>query len=62
MIGIKEAARVNIVLAFTDFSTQLLLVIVGAVLVFSPQTLVNNVHLGVAPTWKRRSSSSASRF
>src|SRR5437763_1627281 len=52
VIGIKEAARVNIVLAFTDFSTQLLLVIVGAVLVFSPQTLVNNVHLGVAPTWK----------
>ena len=31
--------------------TQLLLVLVGAVLVFSPQTLVDNVHLGIAPTW-----------
>ena len=26
--------------------------IVGAVLVLSPQTLVDNVHLGIAPTWK----------
>jgi APA family basic amino acid/polyamine antiporter len=31
--------------------TQLLLVLVGAVLVLSPETLVANVHLGVAPTW-----------
>src|SRR5438270_8873330 len=52
VVGVKEAARLNIVLAFTDFSTQLLLVIVGAVLVFSPHVLVHNVHLGVAPTWK----------
>ena len=36
VVGVKEAARLNIVLAFTDFSTQLLLVIVGGVLVFSP--------------------------
>src|SRR6059058_3810312 len=34
------------------FVTQLLLVLVGLILVFSPETLVNNVHLGVAPTWK----------
>ena len=39
-------------LAFVDFSTQLLLVIVGLVLVFSPQILIDNVHLGTAPTWK----------
>jgi basic amino acid/polyamine antiporter, APA family len=52
VVGVKEAARLNIVLAFTDFSTQLLLVIVGAVLVLSPHTLVDNVHLGVAPRWK----------
>src|SRR5947199_2172503 len=44
VVGITEAARVNIVLAVTDFSTQLLLVIVGGVLVLSPHTLVNNVH------------------
>ncbi len=52
VVGVKEAARLNIVLAFTDFATQLLLVVVGGILVFSPEVLVNNVHLGVAPTWK----------
>jgi APA family basic amino acid/polyamine antiporter len=52
VFGVKEAARLNIVLAFTDFSTQLLLVIVGGVLVLSPSVLVHNVHLGVAPQWK----------
>ena len=31
--------------------TQVLLVVIGGVLVFSPQTLIDNVHLGVAPTW-----------
>ena len=48
----KESAGVNVLLAVVDFCTQLLLVVVGAVLVLSPDTLVNNVHLGVAPTWK----------
>jgi APA family basic amino acid/polyamine antiporter len=52
VVGVKEAARLNVVLAFTDFSTQLLLVIVGGVLVFSPSVLIHNIHLGVAPTWK----------
>src|SRR5512132_3163243 len=50
--GVKESAGLNILLAVVDFLTQLLLVLVGAVLVFSPETLVDNVHLGVAPTWK----------
>src|SRR3954468_12862290 len=50
--GAQESAAVNVGLAVTDFMTQLLLVIVGGILVFSPQTLVDNVHLGVAPTWK----------
>ena len=52
VVGVKEAARLNIILAITDFSTQLLLVVVGVVLVFSPHTLVHNVHLGTAPHWK----------
>ncbi|HSC04715.1 MAG TPA: amino acid permease [Solirubrobacteraceae bacterium] len=52
VVGVKEAARLNIFLAFIDFSTQLLLVLVGGLLVFSPQVLIHNVHLGVAPTWK----------
>jgi basic amino acid/polyamine antiporter, APA family len=50
--GVKESAGVNIGLAVVDFMTQLLLVAVGLFLVFSPSTLVDNVHLGLAPTWK----------
>mgnify|MGYP002623019573 CR=1 FL=1 len=50
--GVREAARVNVVLAVVDLLTQLLLVAAGLVLVFSPQTLVDNVHLGVAPSWE----------
>jgi APA family basic amino acid/polyamine antiporter len=52
VIGVNEAAKLNIVLAILDFGTQLLLVGLGIVLVLSPDTLVNNVHLGVAPSWK----------
>ena len=51
IVGIQEAARLSITLAVIDFATQLLLVALGFVLVFSPQILVDNVHLGVAPTW-----------
>src|SRR5947209_5891899 len=50
--GAEESAGVNIALAVTDFMTQLVLVVVGLFLVFSPSTLVDNVQLGVAPTWK----------
>ncbi|MCW2951680.1 MAG: UspA domain protein [Conexibacter sp.] len=52
VLGAKEAAGLNIFLAVTDFATQVLLVVLGCVLVLSPDTLVNNVHLGVAPSWK----------
>jgi basic amino acid/polyamine antiporter, APA family len=52
IVGVQESAGVNIFLAVTDFLTQLLLVLVGFILIFSPQTLIDNVHLGVAPTWK----------
>ena len=52
VVGVKEAAGLNIVLAVTDLATQLLLVIVGVVLVLSPHVLIDNVHLGVAPSWK----------
>src|SRR5262249_2910890 len=51
IIGIKEAAGLNISLAVVDFATQLLLVIIGFVLIFSPTILVDNVHWGVAATW-----------
>src|SRR6476646_8133351 len=52
VIGVKESAGVNVLLAVVDFCTQLLLVVVGAALVLSPETLINNVQWGVAPTWK----------
>ncbi len=52
VVGVKESAGVNILLAVVDFMTQLLLVAIGVLLVLSPATLVDNVDLGVAPTWK----------
>jgi APA family basic amino acid/polyamine antiporter len=52
VFGAKESAGVNIILAVVDFLTQLLLVLVGAVLVLSPDTLAANVHWGVAPEWR----------
>src|SRR5260370_22575747 len=33
--------------------TQILLVVVGFVIVLNPSLLVNQVHLGTAPTWSR---------
>jgi basic amino acid/polyamine antiporter, APA family len=51
VVGIKESAGLNILLAVIDFLTQLLLVIVGAALVLSPEVLAANVVLGEAPTW-----------
>ena len=52
IVGVKESTGVNVLLAVIDFMTQLLLVVVGAVLVLSPEVLVDNVELGIAPTWK----------
>jgi len=52
IVGVQESAGVNIFLAIADFMTQLLLVLLGFFLIFSPHTLIHNVHLGVAPSWK----------
>ena len=51
IVGIKEAARINIFLAFLDLGTQLLLALVGVVVFVSPKILVTQIHLGTAPTW-----------
>jgi APA family basic amino acid/polyamine antiporter len=51
IVGIKEAAGLNIFLALVDFATQLLLVALGFVLIFNAHVLTSNVHWGVAPTW-----------
>jgi APA family basic amino acid/polyamine antiporter len=52
IVGISEAASLNIFLAVIDFATQLLLVLIGFALIFSPHTVFSaNLHWGVAPTW-----------
>ena len=51
IVGIKEAARVNIILAILDLGTQVLLAIVGVFVFVSPKILINQIHVGVAPTW-----------
>jgi APA family basic amino acid/polyamine antiporter len=50
-VGVQEAAKLSITLAVIDFATQVLLVLLGFALVFSPEVLRANVHWGVAPTW-----------
>jgi basic amino acid/polyamine antiporter, APA family len=49
--GSQESARLNLVLAVADLATQVVLVGIGIFLVLSPEVLVDNVQLGVAPTW-----------
>ncbi|HEY0516700.1 MAG TPA: universal stress protein [Solirubrobacteraceae bacterium] len=49
--GLGESAKLNLVLAVTDLCTQVLLVIVGVALVLKPSLLINQVHLGTAPSW-----------
>jgi basic amino acid/polyamine antiporter, APA family len=49
--GTQESSRFNLILAVADLCTQIVLVVIGIALVLSPTTLVDNVHLGVAPTW-----------
>jgi APA family basic amino acid/polyamine antiporter len=49
--GTQESAKLNLVLAIGDLLTQVVLVGIGIALVLSPQTLIDNIHLGVAPSW-----------
>ena len=51
IVGVQEAAKLSVTLAVLDLATQVLLVIVGFALVFSPETLVENVDWGDSPTW-----------
>ena len=51
IIGVKESSGINIFLAILDLITQVMLAVIGVFLLLSPETLVNNVHWGVAPTW-----------
>jgi APA family basic amino acid/polyamine antiporter len=49
--GTQESSQLNLILAIGDLITQAVLVAIGVALVLSPETLVDNVHLGVAPSW-----------
>jgi basic amino acid/polyamine antiporter, APA family len=48
--GLGESASLNFVLACVDLATQVLVVVLGAVLVLNPSLLINQVHLGTAPS------------
>src|SRR6266567_4446449 len=48
VVGIQEAAKLNIMLAVLDFATQLLLVALGFVLIFHPHVIASNIHWGQA--------------
>ncbi len=50
IVGVQESARVNVFLSIVDFLTQVLLVAIGLILVFSPTVLVDNVDLWKTPT------------
>jgi basic amino acid/polyamine antiporter, APA family len=50
VVGVKESAGLNVFLALADFATQVVLVVVGIVLVLSPEILVDNVDFGTSPT------------
>src|SRR5688572_13525834 len=50
VFGAEEAASLNVVLAIADLLTQIAIVVLGIVLVLSPETLVENVDFGTSPT------------
>jgi len=51
LIGVRESARLNFVLAVSDLATQLLVMMLGVFLVLNFGTLVSNVQLGEVPEW-----------
>jgi APA family basic amino acid/polyamine antiporter len=51
IVGIQESSLLNLVLALLDLVTQVALVVLGVWLLLNVQTVLHNVHLGVAPTW-----------
>jgi APA family basic amino acid/polyamine antiporter len=51
VVGIQESSALNLVLAMADLVTQLVLVILGIVLLLNFQTVIHNIHWGIAPTW-----------
>ena len=52
VFGIKEAARLNIILALLDLATQVLIMVIALALLLAPRILIEQVHWGSAPTWR----------
>jgi APA family basic amino acid/polyamine antiporter len=50
VVGIKEAARLNIALAALDLATQVSIMVIGIVLLLSPRLLIEQIDLWKAPT------------
>ena len=48
--GLGESAKLNIGLAVLDLITQMVLILLGAVLVLHPGVLIDQIHLGTAPS------------
>jgi len=53
VVGIKEAARVNIVLAVLDLATQVLVMVLGVFLLLQPKVLLDQIQWGAVPTWQQ---------
>ncbi len=53
VVGIKEAARLNILLAVLDLATQVLVMIVGLILLLQPRLLLDQIQWGAVPTWRQ---------
>jgi APA family basic amino acid/polyamine antiporter len=51
IIGIKEAASLNVALALLDLGTQVLIMIIALVLLLEPKLLMDQIQWGIAPTW-----------
>jgi APA family basic amino acid/polyamine antiporter len=53
IVGIKEAASLNVVLALLDLGTQVLIMIIALVLLLEPDILISQIQWGIAPTWSQ---------
>jgi basic amino acid/polyamine antiporter, APA family len=49
--GLGESAKLNLFLAVVDLVTQVVLVVVGFILVLDPKLLLDQIHLGTAPSF-----------
>ena len=51
VVGIQESSAINLTLAALDLGTQVVLVLLGIFLLLNVQTVLHNIHWGIAPSW-----------